>query len=409
VAALRQSEALEAAVVQSASDAIVTYDEGGVIRDWNAAAEKIFGYSCEEMVGQPVSRLRPTDASNVPALPFGAAARHEYLAQDKRGTMLPVEVSRSVVQSGEIRLTVALIRDLTEVKQTQARLQSMQEKLLTASREAGMAQVATSVLHNVGNVLNSVNVSATLASEQVRGTNLQGLSRASELLRTEATRFGDAPKLVKLATYLEQILSAADRSRDQTLVELGSLKQNIEHIATIVSMQQSMAKPSGLRESISLPTLVEESLKIVSPSLARHDIEVVREYGDVPAVMIERHKISDILINLFSNARDALRERDPGFIRRLTIRILQRDEQLVCEVEDTGGGIAPDNLVRVFSHGFTTKPGGHGFGLHASALFAIELGGSLSCRSDGPGKGAVFVLALPVPNAVPVAEQEQAA
>lgn len=395
VSALRQSEALNAAVVEGASDAIVTYDEQGIIHDWNAAAEKVFGYSSEEMVGRSIGCLRPSHDDDLAPLPSGAAARHEYLAQDKGGATLPVEVSRSVVNSDAVQLTVALLRDLTEVKRTQARLKTMQENLLTASREAGMAQVATSVLHNVGNVLNSVNVSVTIASEQAHRLDLTGLTRAAGLLRTDDTRIADGSKLVQLAGYLELLRDAVHADRDTVLTELSSLKKNIEHIATIVAMQQSMAKPSGLREAVSLASLVEESLGVVASSLAHHEIVVVREFGEIGATMTERHKVSDILINLLSNARDSLRELGPGLARRLTVRLRTEGDDAVCEIADSGGGIAAENLVRVFSHGFTTKAGGHGFGLHASALFAKEMGGDLTCASEGVGKGATFTLRLP--------------
>jgi C4-dicarboxylate-specific signal transduction histidine kinase len=184
--------------------------------------------------------------------------------------------------------------------------------------------------------------------------------------------------------------------RTELLRELDSLQKNIDHIKEIVSMQQAYATMAGVTEPLSPASLVEDALRMNSAALVRHDVSVVREFGPAPLVAVERGKVLQILINLIRNAKYAIDD-GANAERRMTLRILRQDEATVrISVRDTGVGIPPENLTRIFSHGFTTRRGGHGFGLHSSALAAREMGGALNGGSDGPGKGAIFHLDLPV-------------
>jgi signal transduction histidine kinase len=133
-----------------------------------------------------------------------------------------------------------------------------------------------------------------------------------------------------------------------------------------------------------------------SGAYQRHSVKVMREYEAVPALILDRHKVLQILINVFQNAKYACDEgSQPDKI--VVVRIKRRDGIcVVIEIADNGIGISPENLTRIFSHGFTTRKDGHGFGLHSAALAAKELGGSLTAQSDGIGKGATFILELPL-------------
>jgi signal transduction histidine kinase len=170
---------------------------------------------------------------------------------------------------------------------------------------------------------------------------------------------------------------------------------NVEHIKVIVSMQQSLAKPCGLVEELEPREMMEGALKINDDSLQRHGVQLAREYDTVPKVLADRNKVVQILVNLITNARKALEpnERDQ---RALRVGIRAGASSVQITVADNGVGIPPENLTRIFGHGFTTRMDGHGFGLHSSALAAKEMGGSLSVQSEGPGKGATFTLELPV-------------
>jgi signal transduction histidine kinase len=179
------------------------------------------------------------------------------------------------------------------------------------------------------------------------------------------------------------------------LVELNGLNHNVEHIKEIVAMQQNYAKVSGTEEKVEISELVEAALKMHSGAYIRHSVKVVREYEVVPALIVDRHKVLQIFINIFQNAKYAC---DQGGQpeKKVIVRIKRRgDDRVVIEISDNGIGISAENLTRIFSHGFTTRKDGHGFGLHGAALAAKEMGGSLTAQSEGIGKGATFILELP--------------
>jgi len=284
-------------------------------------------------------------------------------------------------------------------KWSEMELERTHKQLLDASRSAGMAEVATNVLHNVGNVLNSINVSSALVVDKVRNSKVQSLGKVSALLKEHADDLGSYlwsdPKGKQLPVYLAGLAEHLADERAATLKELESLTKNVDHIKEIVAMQQSYAKVAGVVETLSVADLVEDALRLNTGSLARHGVEVVRQYEQVPPIPIEKHKVLQILINLVRNAKYAIDE-SRRTDKRLTMRIAANGNDTVkISVIDNGIGIAAENMTRIFGHGFTTRKDGHGFGLHSGALAAKELGGSLTAHSDGPGKGATFTLELP--------------
>jgi C4-dicarboxylate-specific signal transduction histidine kinase len=175
------------------------------------------------------------------------------------------------------------------------------------------------------------------------------------------------------------------------------LNQNLEHIKGIVAMQQSYAKVSGAFERLDPTKLVEDALHMNSAALDRHHVEVTREYpAHPPPVNVDRHKVLQILINLIRNAKYSL-DAGHGPSKRLVVRVeTTSPETVAIRVRDNGVGIAPESLTRIFSHGFSTKKDGHGFGLHSGANAAKEMGGRLTGHSEGLGRGAEFTLELPV-------------
>ncbi len=286
-------------------------------------------------------------------------------------------------------------KELAHTELTQA-----QQSLMLASRRAGMAEVATGVLHNVGNVLNSVNVSATLLRDQVRKSETHSLLKVAELLKQ---RNGDLeaflttdPKGKLMPEFIIQIAGQLQNEQKKNSHELERLAKNVAHIKDIVAMQQSYACVAGVAEKAALAGLVEDALQINAEALARQGITVIRQFEAVPLLMVDKQKVLQILINLVLNARYAL-EACAQTEKRLVITIAKTDQEgVMIRVEDNGIGIPPENLTRIFSHGFTTRPNGHGFGLHIGAINAREMGGSLSVASEGAGRGATFTLILPM-------------
>lgn len=270
---------------------------------------------------------------------------------------------------------------------------------MESSRLAGMAEVATGVLHNVGNVLNSVNVSASVVEEKVSESKIVNLSKLAELFRRHSDDLADYltndPKGEKIPDYIQNLSNHLEGERQTVLQELEVLRKNIDHIKDVVAMQQSYAKVSGVMEAQNVVELVEDALRINVDSLTKSGVQMKREFEEVPLVQMDKHKVLQILVNLIRNANHALQEQG-GVDPCITMRVSDNDGMVKIECVDNGCGISSDNLAKIFSHGFTTKEHGHGFGLHSGALAANEMGGSLHVESDGLGKGARFVLQLPI-------------
>jgi signal transduction histidine kinase len=283
-------------------------------------------------------------------------------------------------------------REIAERKQAH-------KQLLETSRQVGRAEVATSVLHNVGNVLNSVNIAASCVADSLRKSKAANLSKVVGMLQKHEADLGTFltldPKGKQLPGYLAQLTEHLSGEQAAALKELAHLQKNIEHIMDIVNMQQSFAKVSGLLETLQLTDLVDDALKMNASSFARHDIKVIKEFKPVPPVSVEKHNVLQILVNLVRNAKDAC-DNSGRSDKQLTLRVSNGQERVRIAVTDNGIGIPAENLTRIFSHGFTTRKDGHGFGLHSGALAAKEMGGVLTVQSEGPNRGATFTLELPL-------------
>ena len=290
-----------------------------------------------------------------------------------------------------------VMMDITEDKAAEARLAELNQQLVGTSRLAGMAEVATGVLHNVGNVLNSVNVSAAIVAEKLRRSKAPKLAKAAALLAEKngslAHFLTEDPNGQKLPGYLAKLGEYLIAENTALLREVDQLGHNIEHIKEVVAMQQSYAKVSGVFEILPVEGLVEDAIEMNYGAFERHGVTVVRRFSPAPPARVDRHKVLQILINLIRNAKYALDEVERPD-KRITISIEPAGEQVRIAIADNGIGIPAENLDRIFGHGFTTRKDGHGFGLHSGANAAREIGGALSVHSEGAGKGAIFTLTL---------------
>jgi C4-dicarboxylate-specific signal transduction histidine kinase len=288
--------------------------------------------------------------------------------------------------------------EITERQRAQAELELVHRKMLDVSRQAGMAEVATGVLHNVGNVLNSINVSSSQVAHKLKKSKAANLSRVVALLRTHESDLGNFmandPKGRQLPAYLAELSDRVAEEQSSALKEVAQLQKDIDHIKDIVAMQQGFAMVSGVVEPLRVSDLVEDALRMNSSALVRHHIHIIKDLQDDPVIITEKHKVLQILVNLVSNAKHACNNSGEQE-HKMTIRVRHAEDRVRIEVTDNGVGIPAENLTRIFNHGFTTRSNGHGFGLHSGALAAKELGGSLSAHSDGPGRGATFTVELP--------------
>jgi PAS domain S-box-containing protein len=373
--------------------------------------EEIYGLQPEDIerdASAVFNRIHPDDVPRVRASIAVSSQnmtpwRDEFRVRHPRHGEIWVEGHSMPVRDADGSLLWhGFLSNITERKRSEAKIAALNKELIETSRQAGMAEVATGVLHNVGNVLNSVNISATLVADNIKRSRAANLSRVVTLLEEHASDLGSFltqdSRGRQLPLYLHQLADQLRAEQQKSVAELELLRKNIDHIKDIVAMQQNYAKVSGLTEKISVADLVEDALQMNAAALKRHEVAVVREFKDVPVVTVEKHKVLQILVNLIRNAKYACD--DSGRTdKRLEVRISSADEGVRIAVQDNGIGIPPENLTRIFNHGFTTRKQGHGFGLHSGALAAKEMGGQLRVHSEGTGKGATFILDLPVQSA----------
>ncbi len=318
-------------------------------------------------------------------------------------TSKAVEIGRR----DDTSIRVGMRRD-DEVGQLASEFDSMLEKLarsrelvIQTARMAGMSEIATGVLHNVGNVLNSVNVSASLATKRAEQLSTRDLELLVGVLKKHEQELGtfvtQDPKGKHLVPFLTELVRALGTQKLALQEELRSLEQGVEHIAELVRAQQDYAGAKGVFERAVLEEQVEAALRMCGQGVGLGSgIEVVRQYGQLPQVQVDKHKLMEILVNLIRNAGQALGEGGRQE-KRLVLRITRAGQATArVEVEDNGVGIPAENITKIFQHGFTTKKDGHGFGLHVSANAATEMGAKLQARSAGPGQGAVFTLDIPM-------------
>ncbi|WP_339465898.1 DAHL domain-containing protein [Pseudomonas sp. EA_65y_Pfl2_P74] len=315
---------------------------------------------------------------------------------------LAVRLIRSFAEINRVNSALQTANDALEqrVEERTRELKNAQSELLDAARQAGMAEIATNVLHNVGNVLNSVNISCDLIARKLRASKSLGLGKAMQLINEHPHDLGhflsEDAKGKLLPGYLNQLVGAISQEQQEMAEELNQINKSVDHIKDIVATQQSYAGANSMTEPLFINELLEDALRMNAGALTRHHVTVVKEYADVPQVMGDKHRLLLILINLISNAKYAMSDLS-NRPRTMTLGVRIADENfLEISVRDDGEGIEPQNMTRIFAHGFTTRKEGHGFGLHSCALAAIEMNGHLTAHSDGPGKGALFTLQIPL-------------
>jgi signal transduction histidine kinase len=400
---LQGKKAILQAVLDSANDGILLVDMQGKKAFQNQRLTDMWGIP-EEITTDPDDQSQLTWVANMLKDPaqFVEKVRHLYSHPDevshdeiqfKDGRLFDRSSYPAVGKDGTRYGRIWAFRNITERKKSEAELEAMHRKLVDASRQAGMAEVATGVLHNVGNVLNSVNVSCNLVARDLNQSKSTNLTRVAAMLNEHEKDLGtfitSAPKGKAIPGYLTQLAEVLAGERTGMLEELKTLQKNIEHIKGIVAMQQSFARVSGVTEIVNVTELVEDALNMNS-------MQLVREYPpELPAISTDKHKVLQILINLIRNAKHACDDSGQNE-KRLVVSVTNGHGRVRISVKDNGIGIPAENLDRIFSHGFTTKKDGHGFGLHSGALAAKEMGGALAVHSDGAGKGATFTLELPV-------------
>ncbi|WP_213937991.1 DAHL domain-containing protein [Pseudomonas sp. dw_612] len=320
--------------------------------------------------------------------------------------------SYTVINNINNELQTANERLEQRVEERTRELIEAERELVDAARMAGMAEIATNVLHNVGNVLNSVNVSADVIAHRLSTSKTLGLGKAVKMINDHAEDLGQFITLDEkgklLPLYFNQLVDSIAVEQSGIVDELSQLTKSIDHIKDIVSTQQAYAGAARVVEPLNVINLFEDALRMNSGALSRHHVTVVKDYHDVPTIIGDKHRLLLILINLISNAKYAMsRVTEQQREMTLSVSVIDRST-LRFSVKDQGEGVAAENLSRIFNHGFTTRKEGHGFGLHSCALAAVEMNGRLHVHSEGPERGAVFTLEIPLELAGDSGSEQQA-
>ncbi|HYO68681.1 MAG TPA: ATP-binding protein [Archangium sp.] len=303
------------------------------------------------------------------------------------------------VQQREAQLRQANEGLEQRVEERTRELKTVHGQLVQTARQAGMAEIATNVLHNVGNVLNSVYTSSQLARSQVGELRVEHVSKVATLLeenQADLQRFVTQDERGRnVLPFLNKLGQNLLKERQEICTLLEDVGRYTEHIGDIVKVQQNHARTPRMSEPVLLSALVDDALRINAAALTRHQVKEARQLCFLPPVMTDKHKVLMILVNLISNAKYAM-DGTPVEQRILTVTLdLPVPDRVRIAIQDNGMGISQELLTRIFQYGFTTRRDGHGVGLHSSAVAAQELGGSLTVHSEGPGRGATFTLELP--------------
>ncbi len=279
-----------------------------------------------------------------------------------------------------------------------AQLEEAQKKALDNAHKAGMAEIATGTIHNVGNILNSVKVSSQIIFDLLKtNSSFIGLEKVDKLLGENISHIDEfllTPKAASLMKYFHKICISYTDAKVRIDEHLERLGKGIENIEEVITAQQSYTGYFALREDLNT-RIIEDALTIQQGTIEKYRIDVIKEFENIPKVSIQKTKLIHILINLIKNAKDAMLQVSDDQ-RKLFISLNGNDKAIYLKIRDIGEGIPKENLTKIFNHGFTTKKDGHGYGLHSCANYMTEMGGKMIAQSDGPGKGATIILEFPL-------------
>ncbi|MDJ0840462.1 MAG: AAA family ATPase [Acidobacteriota bacterium] len=307
----------------------------------------------------------------------------------------------------EAKRAEAQVRSLNEdlekrVAERTAELESAQKELVDQAHQAGMANIATSVLHNVGNILNSIGTSSQVIQEVVNSSRLRGLTTANRLLRDQFTDIlRQHPKGEGLLEYYTRLECLFKKENREVGDNIDRLVKKVNAIRDVVMAQQQYAAAGFRTEKLSLCRVVDDALLLYRNALERGAVTVEKHYRAEPMVRIDKAKLIHILINLIKNALEAMTGSSQ---KKITVLIEENETHAHIRITDSGHGIEPGQLEAIFTYGFTTKRDGHGFGLHGSANAMTEMGGRIWAESEATGQGAAFVLQFPLKKVETLAE-----
>ena len=268
-----------------------------------------------------------------------------------------------------------------------------------SAHRAGMAEIASEVLHNVGNAVNTANCCAEVIADRLNNSRVSGLEKATSLLSEQASNpvhfFSEDPRGPKLISYLVTLTGALQKEQAENLNELQRLQETIRHIRDAIASQQSHARKSDFRQRVDLRALLNETLLVNEALQKQCGITVTINMPELPLLELNRSRVAQVLVNLEKNALLSMQS-VPERSHELTLNVaVFETDTLQIEVRDTGTGFTSEIHERLFGQGFTTRKEGSGLGLHYCVNVIREMGGDITAHSEGPGKGATFTITIP--------------
>ena len=412
---LERSEARIRTIYDNVGEGIVVIDEKGYIDSINPAAQRIFSLDNKDVIGMHAiflladknySDLTKSDAYiDDKDGPFKTNnTKHPVELEGKRmdGSSFPMEMVVTGMKLGDENMRACIVRDITLRREAKARLEEAQSSIVNAAHKSGMAEMATGVLHNIGNILNSVNVSVEVVSRIARNSKVSGLSKANAMLSENMGNIGEFlsndNKGKKLPEYYLKLGEILEDELAEIVEESKSLSEKTTMMKEVISTQQSYATAGSFTEEFQVAPLIDDALKVQEASLHKWGVSVVKSYIEAPDISAQKSKLLQVITNLIKNAKEATIENDENNKEKeIKIEIgLYKNKSVYISIYDNGCGIEKDNLSNIFNHGFTTKETGHGFGLHTSANSMTEMGGTLTASSDGHKMGSCFTVSIPI-------------
>ncbi|MCB1049476.1 MAG: hypothetical protein H6510_04635 [Acidobacteria bacterium] len=286
-------------------------------------------------------------------------------------------------------------------RQLQLERDNFHAELVAFAHRTGVEEIATIVLHNVANALNSVSASLSSMEQVLLGSKTIGVQQVADLFAQHKEDLGtflaEHEKGRKVPDFLARLAAFLTKEQQKLFSELYITKKSVDHISQIVDFQQTTQSPSKSQtEAVALRDLVGEAIDLVRGSMDRAKIPVRLERLQPVQVRADRKKVLQILLNLLFNAKQAIQAAENPLPEIVIQTGMSDAHHAFIQVEDNGVGIQTKHLAKLFVFGFTTKKEGHGYGLHGSANLAAQLGGKLTGGSDGPGCGAWFRLEIPL-------------
>ncbi len=423
--ALKDSETRFQDVAFSSADWIWEIDVTGRYTFIAGKVEELLGYRDDELAGKRFVEFMSTKENDF-AEEFEKIAStkdpiidYEAFVVKKDGTEIVLQingipmfddngiflgyrgVNKDITKRKQIEEEIKKLNEELEdrVKRRTQQLEEAQKELVDKAHKAGMADIATGTLHNVGNLLNSVVASSEIAKSILDRSSLKGYMNANNLLRQHIDYMEEFitknPKGIKLMQYYLKLEAPLVHENSEVDKHMTRLQDKVNAIVEVIAAQQSYAGTSTLTESLNLEDIVEDALTMQAGSVEQYNIDIIKEFKDVPKIVVQKTKLVHILINLINNAKDAMVDM-AATEKKISIAITNDDDYAWIKFSDTGSGIPEEVIESVFAHGFTTKKGGHGFGLHSCANYMTEMGGSMWAESEGSGKGASFIMQFPL-------------